>query len=196
MNPAVHTVLPLTLPPELFPAIASFVPLRSAPHTLRALALGNRRFYNICRPLLYSRLILRNEDDAIGVIQRIIDEPQIGFAVTELYIMSELSIEARKGKKAFDVVAGLQMLVTKGLLPRMNAFGLYLLKGWANDENFRIVSCGRLLADFWINLRNNCPRLRTLILRNVGHSFDDPWLTGIVIDEIISLLVSNTIAHR
>ncbi|KAF8188100.1 hypothetical protein BJ912DRAFT_904177 [Pholiota molesta] len=173
MNPGLTT-----LPSELFPVIAAFVPLRAAPPTLRALALANRQCYNLCRSLLYSRLILRSEDDAIGVIQRIIAEPQIGFAVTELYIMSELSIEARTGKKAFDVVAGLQMLVTKGLLPRMIALGLYLLKGWAYDEDSKKVSCGHLLADFWINLRNNCPRLRTLILRNVGHSFHDPWLTG------------------
>jgi hypothetical protein len=192
MNPVALT----TLPSELFPVIASFIPLRSAPPTLRAWALANRHCYDICRSLLYSRLILRNEDDAIGVIQRIIAEPQIGFAVKELYIMSELSIEARTGKKAFDVVAGLQMLVTKGLLPRMIALGLYLLKGWTYDENIKIISCGRLPADFWINLRINCPRLRTLMLRNVGHSFHDPWLTGTVIDEINSLSVSNAIAHR
>jgi hypothetical protein len=191
MNPVALT----SLPPELFPAIASFVPLRSAPHTLRALSLGNHRFYNIFRPLLYSRLILRNEDDAIGVIQRIMDEPQLGLSVEELYIMSELSIETQKGKKPFDVVAGLQMLVTKGLIPRIIALGLYLLKEWTYDKDFEIILRGRLLADFWVNLRNECPRLRTLILRNVGHSFMDPWLTGPVIDEINSLSVSNPLDH-
>ncbi|KAF8168691.1 hypothetical protein BJ912DRAFT_934239 [Pholiota molesta] len=189
MNPAALTTLSLTFPPELFPVIAAFVPLRSAPRTLRALALGNRRFYNTCRPLLYSRLILRNEDDAIDVIQRIMDEPQLGLAVTELYIMSELSDEARKGEKAFNIVAGVQTLLSKGLLPRIIALGLYLLKGWIYDKNFKVLRCGtgRLLAEFWITLRNECPRLRTLILRNVGHSFMAPWLTGAVIDEINSL---------
>ncbi|KAF8199434.1 hypothetical protein BJ912DRAFT_650518 [Pholiota molesta] len=96
---------PSTVPPELFPLIASFIPLRSAPHTLRALALGNRRFHDIVRPILYSRIIARNEDDAITVIQKILDEPQLGLAVTELYIMSELSVETRNGQKSFDVVA-------------------------------------------------------------------------------------------
>jgi hypothetical protein len=122
MNPGLTT-----LPQELFPVIAAFVPLRSAPGTLCALALGNHRFYNICRAILYSRLILRNEDDVIGVIRRIIDEPQLGLSVTELYIMSELSVATLKGKKPFDVVAGLQMLVTKSLIPRLVALGLYLL---------------------------------------------------------------------
>ncbi|KAF8168702.1 hypothetical protein BJ912DRAFT_888931 [Pholiota molesta] len=179
--------VPFTFPPELFPIIASFVPLRSAPHTLHALALGNRRFYDICRPLIYSRLILRNEDDAIGVIQKIMDEPQLGLAVTEIYIMSVLSVEAGNGKKPFDVVAGLQMLVTKGLIPRLVALGLYPLKDWTYDKNFEIILQGRLLVDFWIKLRNECPRLHTLILRNVGQSFMDPWITGPVIDEINSL---------
>ncbi|KAF8168712.1 hypothetical protein BJ912DRAFT_862685, partial [Pholiota molesta] len=160
------------IPPELFPIIAAFIPLRSAPSTLRAIALGNRRFYNICRPLLYSRLILRNEDDAIAVIQRIMDDPQLGLLVTELYIMSGLSLKARKGKKPFEVVAGLKILVAKGLIPRITALGLYLLKGWTYDEHFYAMSRGRLLAGFWINLRNECPRLRTLILRNVGHEED------------------------
>jgi hypothetical protein len=189
MNPAPALT---KFPPELFPVIASFVPLRSAQHTLRALALGNRRFYNIFRPLLYSRLILRNEDDAIGVIQRLMDEPQLGLAVRELYIMSELSVKAWKGKKPFDVVGGLQMLVAKGFVPRMTALGLYLLKGWIYDKAHKVIlRRGRLLADFWVDLRTGCPRLRTLILRNVGHSGRDPWLTGRVIDEIISLSVSD-----
>jgi hypothetical protein len=194
MDPAALTTLPLTLPPELFPIIASFLPLRSAPCTLRALALGNRRFYDICRPLLYSRLILRNENDAIGVIQRIIDEPQLGLAVTELYIMSELSAETRRGEKPFDVIAGLQMLVTKGMVPRLVALGLYLLKGWMYDENSKRVLQGRLLADFWISLRNECPRLRALTLRNVGHVYGATWLMGPVIDEINSLPVSSRAA--
>ncbi|KAF8168689.1 hypothetical protein BJ912DRAFT_199020 [Pholiota molesta] len=187
MTSAELNTLSLTFPPELFPIIAAFVPLRSAPGTLRAVALGNRRFYNICRPLLYSRLILRNEDDAIAVIQRIMDDPQLGFLVTELYIMSELSLEARKGKKPFEVVAGLRILVAKGLIPRITALGLYLLKGWTYDEHFYAMSRGRLLANFWIDLRNECPRLRTLVLRNVGHGLTEPWLTGPVIDEINNL---------
>jgi hypothetical protein len=195
MNSVAPTTLPLTLPPELFPIIASFVPLRSAPNTLRALALGSRRFYDICLPLLYSRLILRNEDDAICVIQRIMDEPHLGLAVTELYIMSELSVEAAIRKTPFDVVGGLQMLVAKGLIPHIIALGLYLLEDWIFGARFKIVLRGRLRANFWFNLRTECPRLRTLILRNIGHSFMEPWLTRAAIDEINSLPASNRISH-
>ncbi|KAF8168706.1 hypothetical protein BJ912DRAFT_199299 [Pholiota molesta] len=185
MNPDELTLT--ILPPELFPVIAAFVPLRSAPHTLRALALANRHCYNICRPILYSRLVLRNEDDAKGVMRRIMNDPQLGLYVTELYIMSALSAKARKGKKPLNVVTGLRFLVGKGLIPRITALGLYFLKDWIYDEHFKPISCGRLLAGFWINLRNKCPRLRTLLLRNVGHSFMAPWLKGPVIDEINNL---------
>jgi hypothetical protein len=197
MNPAGIQVTSssLTFPTELFPIIASLVPLRFAPRTLRSLALGNRHFYDIFHPLLYSRLILRNEDDAIGVMQRIMNEPQLGLGVTELYIMSDLSGEARKGKKPFDVVAGLRMLVRRGLIPHIIALGLYLLNDWIYDEKGKPIPRGRLLANFWINLRIECPHLRTLILRDVGHSVDDPWITRPVIDEINSLSVSSCFAR-
>jgi hypothetical protein len=189
MNPVTLT----TLPPELFPIIAAFLPLRSAPRTLRALALGDWRLYNICRPLLYSRLILRNEADAIRIIQHIMAEPELGSSVTELYIMSELPPKPRKGKpKPFEVVAGLQALITNGLIPRLTALGLYLLRGWTYEE---IFARGRLLADFWISLRKECPRLRALLLRNIGHTFENPWLTGPVIDELNAVSVSNPPAH-
>jgi hypothetical protein len=189
------TLIPsITIPPELFPIIASFVPLRSAPCTLRSLALGNRRFYDIVRPLLFSRLILRNENDVISVFQKILDEPHLGLAVRELYVMSELSVEARRGEKPFDALVGLQMLLTKQLVPRLSALGIYLLQGWHFDEDDNLImSHGRLLADFWRGLRTQCPRLRTLALRNVGHGKEDPWLSGPVVDEILinaSVLVS------
>jgi hypothetical protein len=187
----IKTMPPSTIPPELFPLIASFLPLRSAPHTLRALALGNRRFHDIVRPILYSRIIARNEDDALTVIQKILDEPQLGLAVTELYIMSELSMETRNGQKAFDVVAGLHMLVKKQLIPRTVALGIYLLHGWLYDEKWMPIPNGRLLSDFWRDLRKECPRLRTLVLRNVGHTFMDRWQSGVVVDEMNSISVSD-----
>jgi hypothetical protein len=88
------------------------------------------------------------------------------------------------------------MLIAKGAIPRIIALGLYLLKGWRCDENFNLISRGRLLAGFWINLRNECPRLRTLMLRNIGNTFTEPlWLTGPVIDEINNLSVSNQVGQ-
>jgi hypothetical protein len=169
---------PLTLPPELFSLIASFIPLRSAPPTLLSLALGDRLFYSIIRPILYARLILRNEDDAVAVIQRILREPQLGLGVTELHVMSELSVTTRKGRKPFDVLVGVQMLVKERLIPHIAALGIHLLHGWL------------LPVEFWRSLRSECTRLHTLDLRNVGEVSNHLWLSGHVIDEINSISAS------
>jgi hypothetical protein len=46
-----------------------------------------------------------------------------------------------------------------------------------DDPHFiPIVVSGKLRSDFWINLKNNCPRLRRVVLRNIGDSEEDPWV--------------------
>lgn len=107
--------------------------------------------------------------------------------------MSDLSDEAREGEKPFDVLAGIQMLVKKRLMPRLSALGIHLLKGWhCNEDGEPIDLPGCLLADFWSNLRDGCPRLRTLVLQNIGRGSDDLWLSGAAIDELNSILVSTS----
>jgi hypothetical protein len=192
MSPASLSTIPL----ELFPQIASHIPLRSAPGTLLSLALVNHYFYDIVSPLLYSRLILRNEDDAIAVIRKIMNDPQLGLAVTELYIMSELSVETRCGEKPFDVLVGLQVLLGKALIPRLVALGIYLLQGWCDDENPDVSRLhSRLSSEFWNNLRSKCPRLHTLAVRNIAHDFDDPWVSGATIDGLKSFSASIWISN-
>ncbi|KAF8188120.1 hypothetical protein BJ912DRAFT_410408 [Pholiota molesta] len=192
-----YPVASIAIPPDVFPLIASFIPLRAAPPTLRALALGNRRLHDIVRPLLYSRLILRTEDDAIAIFQKILRDPRLGLAVTELHVMSDLSDAAREGEMPFDVLAGIQMLVKKRLMPRLSALSIHLLKGWVCDEYGEPITVrGRLLDYFWSNLRDASPRLRTLVLQNVGCVSDDlwdRWLSGTAIDELNSILGLSTL---
>ncbi|KAF8188118.1 hypothetical protein BJ912DRAFT_969248 [Pholiota molesta] len=191
MSPASLSTIPL----ELFPQIASHIPLRFAPGTLHSLALVNRYFYDIVSPLLYSRLILRNEDDAIAVIRKILKDPKLGLAVTELHIMSELSIATRGGQKPFDVLVGLQALLREGLIPRLVALGIYLLQGWCDDEDPDVSRLhGHLSPEFWNNLRSKCPRLHTLAVRNIAHDFDDPLVSGATIDGLKSF--SNLVSLR
>ncbi|KAF9475713.1 hypothetical protein BDN70DRAFT_954880 [Pholiota conissans] len=178
---------PSNIPLELFMHISTFVPLRFAPKTLLSLAQGNRYFYRTFHPILYSRLILRREDDAIMAFQRILDLPELGLSVTQIHLMSDLSIETRRNEKPFDVLVGLQMLVNKQLVPRLVALSIYLLESWEYDSDWKpIIGHGRLPLDFWRNLRLACPRLRSLTLRNVGHGDKDRWLSGVVIDELLS----------
>ncbi|KAF9484204.1 hypothetical protein BDN70DRAFT_872905 [Pholiota conissans] len=174
-----------SIPPEIFAHITSFIPLHLGPKILLSLVLGNRRFYDIFYPILYSRLVLRNEDDAIMVFQRILSEEHLGLSVTQIHLMSELSLETRHCAKPFDVLVGLEAMVKNRRLPRLATLNIHLLKGWHYDKHWRLIwGHGRLTVDFWRTLRTECPRLRGLTLRNVGHGPTDTWLSGSVIDEI------------
>lgn len=176
-----------SLPSELFPNVASHLPLLAKPPTLRALALTNRRFYDVVYPLLYSCLILKNEDQASAIIQRILlTDLQLGQIVKELHIMSDLSLATRNRETPFDVVTGLKSLVAAGLLPQVHTLTLHLLRGWHEqldcpDDRFerrylQVKGFGRLEQKFFINLQNNCPYLRRLDIAGLRDSEDDPWL--------------------
>lgn len=173
-------VLP-ALPAELFAIIASFVPLTLAPSTLLSLALVNRELQGTVLPLLYARLILKNEADALSVFGKILEEPERGLAVKELYVMSSLSRATRRGGIEFDTVIGIRSIVDRGLLPRLSVLGVYLTRNWSADRQF---VRGRLPTQFWKNLRSQCPQLRTIILRNVRDTVDYPWLQRTIIDDM------------
>ncbi|KAF8963497.1 hypothetical protein BDZ97DRAFT_999356 [Flammula alnicola] len=144
--------------PELFPLIASHLPLHATPSTLLALALANHAFYDIVQPLLFSCLVLKNENDALAVIERLLDDPQLGRNVRELYVMSDLSPATRAGDNPFDVVTGFRKVIEGGLLPRLYTFGFYLLQHWYKDENRDdVLGYGHFPAEFWTNIRINCP---------------------------------------
>jgi hypothetical protein len=162
-----YPVPSIDIPADVVYLIASFIPSHAAPPTLRALALGNRHLHDIVLPLLYSRLVLRTEHAALTVFHRILRDPHLGRAVTELHVMSNLSDAARAGATPFDVLGGIQTLVAKRLVPRLSALGIHLMKGWHCDEGSDeepIIVPGRLRAEFWGNLRDACPRLRSLVL--------------------------------
>ena|SRR6266581_4182360 len=78
----------IELPPEIFSIIASNLPLYITPPTLLSLALANRRLSEIILPILNSTWILRDDRDALKMIQRLLDEPETGKAVRELHILS------------------------------------------------------------------------------------------------------------
>jgi len=145
---------------EIYPIIASHLPLSLTPPTLLSLALTNRHISEIVLPILYSRLILKNEDDALKMIHRLLAEPDLGKSVRELHILSDLSLVTLHGKNPFDVVTGLTKVISGGFIPFMHTLDLHLSSGW--PESSRV-----LRTDFLVDLRKNCPRLRGLILRGV-----------------------------
>jgi hypothetical protein len=193
-----HQIKPRTgitdIPPELFPLIASFLPLRSAPKTLRSLALGNRRLYRIVRPHLWARLVIPSERH-ISVIKKILDEPELGLAVREIYILSEPSVNTRIGYTS-NVILGLHTLLKKQLVPRLVALGIFLLNTRESNEimSSELIFDEDMFGDFWRDLRTQCPHLHTLLLRNMGNGSYDPWVTRTMIEEISCMSMSNRTA--
>lgn len=174
------------LPVEIFPIIASLLPLYATPPTLLSLALVNKHISTIALPLLYSCLILKCEEDALKMIRRLLNEPELGRIVREIHIQTNLSSTTRTAAIRFDVVGGLQEVLMGGLLPYIHTLDLELLVGWHYDERWERVSggFGRLQPRFWAELRKNCPLLRSLALRSMSDKKDDLWIENAGLYEI------------
>ncbi|KDR76878.1 hypothetical protein GALMADRAFT_225049 [Galerina marginata CBS 339.88] len=145
------------LPPELFPVVAAHLPLYATPTTLYSLALTNHGLHEIISPLLYSCMVLRNQRDALTLLQRMLVDRQLGHLVRELHIMSE-GPAVMLGDR--DVLTGLRKVVQGGLLPYIHTLGLYLLQ---NDWQLPKILTEADIA-FWKELRGNCPRLRGIVI--------------------------------
>ena len=177
------------LAPEIYSIIAGHLPLYATPPTLLALALTNRRISEIVLPLLCSRLILKNEKDAIRVLQKLVDNPSFGRVVRELHIMSELSDDTRRQDPPSNVIKRVEDIILKGYLPFIHTLGIYLLHGWYRHRQFR--------KDLSRQLREKCPRLRGLILKGFEASdVDTTWIEDSGVLEVpMSTFALNAIAR-
>jgi hypothetical protein len=172
------------LPVELLSSLAEHFPLYSLPQGCLYLALVSRRLHEIFLPILHSHLILRNEKDALSVLQRIIDDPSRGSPVKGIHIYSQLSPEIRKAVQEgsvteLDVVKALEKVITSGSTPFLSTLELHLdrLSWWHDGRREPFSGFGELREPFWSGLRRNCPRLNTVILSNIGDSrHDTPWV--------------------
>jgi hypothetical protein len=184
------------LPPEIFPIIASLLPLHATPSTLLSLALVNHRISSIVLPILNSCLILKNENHALKFLQKLLDNPELGKVVREVHIMSGLSLATRNGENPFDVLRGLEKVIGAGLLPHIHTFGLHLLTGWHYDDEFLpIDGFGRLGSEFWESAKKNCPRLRGFVIRDTADLGDNEKL-GINVSGLFEIQVSTPQSQR
>jgi len=178
--------------PEIFPIVAAHLPLRAAPPTLLALALTNHRISEVVRPLVSSRIILKNEAAATHVLHRVLDDASFGRGVHELHIASEVSEETRKAEIPCDVVGLLERAISEGRLPFMYALSLYLLGTWHyyNEEGpWRGIRFVRPRREVWTNIKNQyCPRLRSLAFSGFFEDYRKPWLADSgILDVPVSL---------
>ncbi|KAF8990561.1 hypothetical protein BDQ17DRAFT_1547166 [Cyathus striatus] len=174
--------------PELFPIIISHIPLYLTPSTVLSLATVNKALHRIIVPrLLYSCIITQDEESAIKMILRLIQNPKLGASVREFYIYSGLSENVRNGTKGpFNVVDGLEQLITKCGVPNLHSLGVYLHPSWYRTENYDHIpgDYGQLKINFWNALSKNCPSIRSIILNGIGDYEHLPWIDS---SEVYSL---------
>ncbi|KAH6905028.1 hypothetical protein BKA70DRAFT_1226226 [Coprinopsis sp. MPI-PUGE-AT-0042] len=182
----------LNLPVELLCSVTEYLPLYSLLQTLLSFALTSRTSYNISLPLLYSHLILRDEKDALLVLQKILGNTIQGFLVRGIHIYSEIS--SKKGLEAKDgagtivhVVRALQEVITSGSVPLLNTLELHLDCPPLGLNNGQIKGFRELNVPFWNGLQLHCPRLHTLIFSNIGGSPGNVWLNKSGIFEVEGL---------
>ena len=165
--------------PEIYPIIAAHLPLYVTPSTLLALALTNHHISKIALPLVYSRVLLKDELNATLVLQKLVDNPPVGLMIRELHIMSDLSVETRNQNPPSDVIRRVEDVISKGYLPFIHTLGLHLTKRWYYDpdKDYEPVNgFGQLRKDFCAQLKEKCPRLRGLILKGFSDDLDEPWV--------------------
>ncbi|PPQ78128.1 hypothetical protein CVT25_015653 [Psilocybe cyanescens] len=165
------------LPTELFSDIATAFPLHAAPSALLSLTLVNHAFYEVFHPILYSHVILRNENDTQHTIVKILQKPELGQYIRGLHIMSDLSRKTRHGSGIdplfFNAIKGLDKLVSNGLLHNLGALSLHLLMGW---RSYQPKGYGMLPAEFWSKLAKNCPRIKSVVLSGLEDISLSPWI--------------------
>ena len=165
------------LSPEIYPIIAAHLPLHATPSTLLALGLTNHHISEIALPLIHSRLVLKNEEDALTVLQKLATDPLLGPAVRELHVFSNLSRQTRILDPPSDVIRRVSDVILKGSLPFIHTLGLHLGSGWYYDEDRNPVKgFGRPGKEFWSQINKKCPRLKALILDGFLDDPDEPWI--------------------
>lgn len=175
-----------SLPIELLTEIATSIRLHATPSTLLSLAITNHTLYDNIYPFLYSQVILRNKGDAMQAITKILDNPKLGRHVRGLHIMYNPIWES---KLNFDVTAGVERLISRGLLPYLRIFAFYAL---STLICYYPKGCGRFSANFWGNLVEKCPLVKDIVVSGPEVSFFIPWIQESRADELRTFSVSPT----
>lgn len=158
--------------PEIYPVIAAHLPLHATPSTLLSLALTSRGISHIVLPLLHTRLILRNETDALFVLQKL-ESPSLGLAVRELHILSGLSYATRQQDPPGDVVTRTVDIISRGHLPFLHTLDVQLTNEWRHCGPGSDQVCDNSLCifpkAFWARIKEYCPRLRGIVLKGIQY---------------------------
>lgn len=183
------------LPPEIFHSISLCIPLNAVAPTLFALSLVDRHINNKIGNLIFSRIVLRNEDVASAVFEKIHASHNIGRTVREIYVLSERSPAAMAegmSVRRFKFLGGLKDTVSEGLLPNLITLGVFKHSRSVSDripkQHKRAYS---LPVSFWEILSVKAPQLRTVVIRDLAGDFASPWVDGELIEKTALRQVSD-----
>jgi hypothetical protein len=171
--------------PEIFPTIASHLPLYVHPATLLALALTNRKIKDIILPcILYRHVHVKGEAHALHVISMLkadtIERTERdllprGHFTRRLFISSELSERAQAS--GVDTVRELRALIDFGGLRNLVSLGLHMGPGWFQDKEYHSIwESDRLDVSFWRSLKENCPELVEISLTGLKGGSESRWI--------------------
>ncbi|KAH6885602.1 hypothetical protein BKA70DRAFT_1337392 [Coprinopsis sp. MPI-PUGE-AT-0042] len=150
----------LSLPPELFAAIANHLQLPTRPLSLRSLAITSRYSSQIVIPnLLYEHIIIHNEKSLISVVDILCRKVQMRSVVRGIYIRAFLA-SGQDGER--PAIARLRELFHCGNLPGVHTLDLRLgSRKEGKPESFRPSNPFESLDEsFWTRLNACCPNLR------------------------------------
>lgn len=164
------------------------LPLQHLPPALSSLGLTCRSIHSCVYPVLYRSVIIKNEDHASQLVERISTDAALGPLIRELHVRIDLTAEPDKKRSSMNVLFELQDVTEKGFLPRLNFFGLVLLSFiiW-NHRRCEVNVQFNPPSRFWASLRRCCPLLRGICIDadglNSGGGFCG-WEDFLVSDEI------------
>lgn len=186
----------LKVPPEIFPLIASHIPLQFLPATLSALTLTTSAIHSYVNPVLYQKVILKDEEYASRLLERVLTDPGLGELIRELHLRidpSQIRQQKQTWRNTTTVLVTLQEVVEKGRLAHMNFFRLVLTKSSYSQKEGELQLNARyhLPRMFWTSLRSCCPLLLGLCVDGVGDSPNDPWLNKPEFYDMKDFLVCN-----
>ncbi|CAA7266331.1 unnamed protein product [Cyclocybe aegerita] len=142
--------------PELYPLIASHIPLHATPQTLLSLAITNRHFSEFILPLVHQCLILRDENSIMKILHKISVDSAFSVRVRELHLICMGSIS--KKVDAFDTIKELEKVVAAGALPNLHTLGLRSCEYESDPDDH---------PNFWAIVNEHCRRLRRIRLIDV-----------------------------
>ncbi|KAJ3500893.1 hypothetical protein NLJ89_g9588 [Agrocybe chaxingu] len=142
--------------PELYPLIASHIPLHATPQTLLSLAITNRHLSEFILPLVHQCLILRDENSIMKVLHKVSVDSAFSVRVRELHLICMGSIS--KKDDAFDAIKELEKVVAAGALPNLHTLGLRSCEYESDPDDH---------PNFWAIVDEHCRRLRRIRLMDV-----------------------------